>query len=98
VRTFRLHLKRGLSAAQYDRLVNRLRAFKKAMSPVKGGGRNLIVAIDVTTGRREAAEHFAARRVWAKKRELYGPRPVRARVVRIEDVTDSVTTVEAAAS
>jgi hypothetical protein len=67
--------------------VARLRAFKKAMVPVKGGGRNLIVAIDVTTGRREAAEHFAERRIWAKKRELQGPRPVRARVVKIEDVT-----------
>jgi len=97
VRTFRLHLKHGLSAAQYERLVNRLRAFKKAMTPVKGGGRNLIIAIDVTTGRLEAAQHFAARRVWAKKKELDGPRPVRVRVVRIEDVTDSVIAVEAAA-
>jgi len=98
VRTFRLHLKRGLSAAQYDRLANRLRAFRKAMAPVTGGGRNLIIAIDVTTRRREAAEHFAERRVWARKKELHGPRPVRGRVVRIEDVTDRMTTVEAAAS
>jgi hypothetical protein len=98
VKTFRLHLKCGLSATQYDRLVARLRSFKKAMSPVKGGGRNLIVAIDVTTGRREAAEHFAERRIWAKKRELHGARPVRVRVLRIEDVTGSVTPVEAIAS
>lgn len=57
------------------------------MSPVKGGGRNLVIAIDLRTGRREAAEHFAERRVWAKKKELHGPAPVRARVVEIKDVT-----------
>ena len=96
MRTFRLHLKHGLSAAQYERLAARLRLFRKVMAPVKGGGRNLVVAIDLRTGRREAAEHFAARRVWAKKRELCGPRPVRVRVVRIEDVTDSVTPIEVA--
>ena len=96
MRTFRLHLKHGLSANQYERLAARLRLFRKVMTPVKGGGRKLIVAIDVTTGRREAAEHFVARRVWARKKELHGPRPVRARVVRVDDVTDSVTPVEAA--
>ena len=67
------------------------RAFKKAMTPVRGGGRNLIVAIDVVTSRRAAAEHFAERRVWARKREFHGPRPVRVHVARIEDVKPTAT-------
>ena len=61
------------------------------MTPIRGGGRNLVVAIDVWTGTREAVEFFAERRIWAKKRELHGPKPVRVRVLRIEDVPKSVT-------
>ena len=48
------------------------------------------------TGYREAAEHFAERRIWAKKRELHGPKPVRVHVARIEDVTEDIAPAEAA--
>ncbi len=94
MRTFRLHLTHGLSNDKYERLTSRLGICRKAMTPVRGGGRNLVVAIDVMTGHREAAEHFAANRVWMHKSRLEGRKPVRVHVARIEDVTP----VEAAAT
>ena len=96
MRTFRLHLAHGLSNEKYERLTSRLGICRKAMTPVRGGGRNLVVAIDVRTGTRDAAEYFAANRIWMHKNRLEGRKPVRVHVARIEDVTDSVTPVEAA--
>jgi len=98
MKTFRLYLAHGLSNEKYERLTSRLDICRKAMTPVRGGGRNLVIAIDVMTGRREAAEHFAANRIWMHKNRLEGQKPVRVHVTRIEDVTDSVTPVEAIAS
>jgi hypothetical protein len=98
VRTYRLHLKSGLSAEKYERLTSRLGICRKAMTPVRGGGRSLVVAIDVRTGTRDAVEYFAANRVWMHKSRLEGRKPVRMHVAWIEDVTDSVTPAEAAAS
>lgn len=90
MRTFRLHLERGLSGEQYERLAARLGACRKVMTPVRGGGRNLVVAIDVRTRSREAVEYFAEKRIWSPKRRLAGPKPVRVHVVRIDDVTEAV--------
>ena len=86
MKKYRLHLAHGLSADKYERLVDRLGFLGRYVSPVKGGGRNLVVALDVETNHLEAAEHFAANRVWMPKRRLQGQRPVRARVERIEEV------------
>ena len=94
MRTFRLHLQRGLSGEQYRRLAARLGICRKVMTPVRGGGRNLVVAIDVRTRTREAVDYFAASRIWMHKCRLEGREPVRVHVARIEDVT-GVTPAEA---
>lgn len=90
MKAFRLHLKHGLSAEKYERLAARLGISRKAMTPVRGGGRNLVVAIDLRTGKRETAEFFAEKRIWSPKRRLAGPKPVRVQVVRIDNVTEGV--------
>jgi hypothetical protein len=53
---------------------------------VKGGGRGLVVALDVATDYAEAALHLADNRIWSPKRRLPEPKAVRARVERIEEV------------
>ena len=85
MKTFRLHLRHGLSAGKYEKLVERLGFLGRYVSPVKGGGRNLVVAIDVKTDYRQAAEHFAYNRVWMPGRRL-GHGAVRAQVESIEEL------------
>ena len=91
MKTFRLHLRHGLSGEQYERLVARFGACRKLVSPVKGGGRNLVVALDVHTDHLDAAEHFAANRVWSHKSRLQSRRSVRVHVARIEEVKNPNT-------
>jgi hypothetical protein len=86
VKTFRLHLSHGLSAEKYEKLVERLGFLGRYVSPVKSGGRSLVVALDVLTDHADAAQHLADNRIWSPKRKLQGERPVRVRVERIEEL------------
>ena len=92
MKTYRLHLSHGLSAEKYDKFVERLGFLGRYVTPVRGGGRNLVVALDVLTDHADAAQHLADNRIWSPKRRLEGQKPVRVRVARIEEVSAGATT------
>ncbi len=45
MKTFRIHLKRGISQKNFALLLKRLGFLYKDIRPIKGGGRNFIMAI-----------------------------------------------------
>ena len=89
MKTFRIHLKQGLSQANFDLLLRRLGFLYKDIQPVKGGGRSLIIAIDIQTHDMSCAENFAKKRLWLHGKNTglrgFGPK-ARAKADRIEVV------------
>lgn len=80
-RRFRCHLKKGLSAAKFQEIVSRKDYAEGTLQPVHGGGRNLVIAIDVATRSEEAMEMMVdAQFLWGK------PREARVKITHYEEV------------
>ena len=75
---YRMHLENGISMETFEGIVRRLGSIYRGLKPVRGGGRNLVTAIDIQTRDLNTVQWVAEDRLWERGAHD------RARVKRVE--------------